>query len=261
MSINLAAAPTGTRVGLSTARLGDQQVMVSVSPKAWRPPGPKQLRLSGHEWGNHTQLDLYETERLQLDETVVEVEALVWGLLGASRRLVNELPSWDSALLAPDIPFKRGSTPMQLPPRDQDTHVADVLRLFNRVDLLRTSEDDLLGETMRSPLHQPLLYRRLLDAVASQIETVRPGYRRVIEARSTIRGRVEAHDIALWNARATARVRCSLRPIDPFDRSSRLCVFSLGVDRRWSWSRVAPARRIQRCAPPSRRCDVAPSAV
>ena len=149
-----------------------------------------------------------ETERLQLDETVVEVEALVWGLLGASRRLVNELPSWDSALLAPDIPFKRGSTPMQLPPRDQDTHVADVLRLFNRVDLLRTSEDDLLGETMRSPLHQPLLYRRLLDAVASRIETVRPGYRRVIEARSTIRGRVEAHDIALWNARATARVRC-----------------------------------------------------
>jgi 5-methylcytosine-specific restriction endonuclease McrBC regulatory subunit McrC len=209
VSINVAAAPMGARVGLSTARLGDQQVVVSVSPKAWRPPGPKQLRLSGHDWGSHTQLDLYETERLQLDETDAEVETLTWGLLGASRRLENGGPSWDSSLLAPDVPFRRGSTPSQFPPRDQNDQVADVLRLFDRVDLLRTSEEALLGGSSRSPLHQPLLYRRFLDAVASQVATVRPGYRRVSEAKSTIRGRVDAADIALWRKGGTARLRCT----------------------------------------------------
>ena len=170
--------------------------------------GHRQLRLSGHDWGHHTQLDLYETERLELNATDDEVETLTWALLGASRREEYGASSWDSSLLAPDIPFKRGSTPSQFPAREQTGRIADVLRLFDRVDLLRTSEEDLLGESARSPLHQPLVYRRFLDAVASQVGTVRPGYRRVIEVKSTIRGRVDPADIALWQKGGTARVRC-----------------------------------------------------
>jgi 5-methylcytosine-specific restriction endonuclease McrBC regulatory subunit McrC len=208
VTITLAAAPTGARVGLAFARKGDQQVSVTVAPKMWRPPGPRQLRSVQEPWRGHTDLSLYETERLQISTADTDVEGLIWELLGASRRMDSGSPSWDSSLLTPDIPFKGGAPTGDLGHRDLTSATSDLLRLFDRVDLLHTTEDDLLGGASRSPLHRPLLYRRFIDAVAKQVETVRPGYRRVSEFRSTIRGRLDATSAVLWQAGAASGLTC-----------------------------------------------------
>lgn len=208
MSLTIAAAPMGARVGLSAARRGEQQVLLAVSPKAWRPPGLRQLLVGGSEWGSHTQIGLYETERLQLANPSNEVSRLLWDVLGASRREDGGLPSWDSSLLTPDTPYHRRSPVEELPSRDLEVETTNLLRLFERVDLLNTNADDLLGKSASSPLHQPLLYRRLLDEVRRQVETARPGYRDVSEMRTTIRGRVDSRSLASWNAGATSRLRC-----------------------------------------------------
>ena len=208
MTFTIAASPLGSRVGISSAHRGDQQVLITVSPKAWRPTGPRQLRMSGSGWSDHVQVSLYETERLQVHDDSPAVSSLLWDVLGASRREVGGVPSWDSSLLTPDIPFRGGVPTETLPHRDLATETANLLRLFERVELLQANSEDLVGRTTSSPLHRPLLYRRLLDEVRSQVETARPGYRNVVDLRSTIRGRVDARSILAWEAGVASRLRC-----------------------------------------------------
>lgn len=208
MTVTIAAAPGGARIGLSTARRGEHQVLVTVSPKAWRPAGSRQLCLNGDTWQRHTQIALYETERLQIVDETPDVETLLWDVLGASRRELGGVPTWDSSMLTPDVPVRNGLPVDSLPERDLTEATANLLRLFQRVDLLQTDAEDLLGRSASSPLHQPLLYRRLLDEVRRQIQMTRPGYRSVTELRSTIRGRVESRSLALWQAEAASALSC-----------------------------------------------------
>src|SRR4051794_13277068 len=107
MSLSIAAAPQGARIGLVAARRGDQQILVTVSPKAWRPMGPRQLVLDGSDWGGHTQISLYETERLHVLNARPDTSMLLWDVLGASRQADGEVPTWDSSLLSPDIPMHK----------------------------------------------------------------------------------------------------------------------------------------------------------
>ena len=127
---------------------------------------------------------------------------------GASRRTADGSPSWDSSLLAPDVPFGGQAATGEMKHRDLTSATTNLLRLFDRVDLLHTTEDDLLGGSANSPLQRPLLYRRFLDAVAGQVETVRPGYRRITEFRSTIRGRLDPTSAMFWRAGASAGLTC-----------------------------------------------------
>jgi len=86
---------------------------------------------------------------------------------------------------------------------------ADLLRLFDRVDLLPTSDEDMHGRLKRSPLHRPLLYRRFLREVASKISTARPSYRRVTESRTTVRGRIAPASLAAFQSGRSARLECT----------------------------------------------------
>ncbi len=169
VTVTLAAAPTAPGSGWPGLAAGDLQVAVTVSPKTWRRPGLGNCARPRTRWRRHTDLSLYETERLQLRGTDEVVEGLIWEMLGASRRTENGLLSWDSSLLAPDVPLKAGVATGEFRLRDLTSATADLLRLFDRVDLLHTTEDDLLGGSSRSPLHRPLLYRRFIDAVAKQV--------------------------------------------------------------------------------------------
>jgi 5-methylcytosine-specific restriction endonuclease McrBC regulatory subunit McrC len=207
MSVNLAASPTGSRVGISTVRLGPYQVMVTVSPKAWRPLGHQQFVLEGGDWSGHRQIGLYETERLHVRGTD-DVEALIWQLLRGSRQVVDGGPSWDSSMLVPDTPPHPSIEPEPLPIRDLHKETASLLRLFGRVNLLPTTAEQLSGTFTTSPLHQPLTHRRFIDEVRARLDTLRPGYRNVTEVRSTVRGRIDPTSLAAWQSGIGSGLRC-----------------------------------------------------
>ena len=206
MSVSLVASPMGARIGLSTASLGDQQVLVSVSPKAWRPTGSRQLEVELED--GHTQLCLYETERVLLHASNAKSQ-LMWNVLRGSRHDVQGSPSWDSSMLVPDVPPRGGTRLDALPSRNLAQETALLLRLFERVDLLGGDQPDLKGSVARSPLHQPLIYRRLLDEVARQLDSVRPAYRQVTEVRGNIRGRAVARSLARWQVGASTGIECT----------------------------------------------------
>lgn len=206
MKLSLAASPMGARIGIATASNGSDQALVTVSPKAWRPVGAKQLA-TDLEVG-HTELCLFETERLLAHGSDAQIE-LIWGLMRGSRRDVDGAPSWDSSMLVPDVPPSANLSVESLPRRDLAAHTASVLRLFERVDLLMSDQPDLSGKASRSPLHQPLLYRRLLGEVAQQLDSVRPAYRRVTEVRTTIRGRASSQSLASWQNGAATGIECT----------------------------------------------------
>ncbi len=209
MTIQLAAAPMGARVGLATARRGDHQVLVTVAPKAWRESSLRHFAIDGAEWPGHARISLFETERLRITGETDEVGSLLWDVLGASRREVSGSPSWDSSMLVPDAQARGQFSYAPFPDRHLESETADILRLFDRIDLLHAHTEDLLAGWTSSPLHQPLLHRRFLDEVAKQLTTVRPGYRQVLEARATIRGRVSPRSLALWSRGASTTVVCT----------------------------------------------------
>lgn len=175
-----------------------------VSPKAWRPEGSRQFEF--HIEDEHTQICLFETERLTVRASPAKSD-LVWNLLRGSRRDTQGSPSWDTSMLVPDVPA-RGRF-HELPSRDTGEETASLLRLFERVDLLEDNQPDLTGARARSPLHQPLLYRRLLNEVARQLDSVRPAYRQVSLMRATIRGRADAKSLARWRAGAATGIKCT----------------------------------------------------
>ena len=206
MSLSLAASPMGARIGIATSASGSEQALVSVSPKAWRPVGPRQFVTDLDD--GHTQLCLFETERLLARGSAAKTD-LLWGLMRGSRRDVNGSPSWDSSMLVPDVPPRANSPIDALPRRDLAVETASVLRLFERVDLLLSAQPDLAGAVARSPLHQPLLYRRFLGEVAQQLDSIRPAYRQVREVRTTVRGRATSSSIAAWQSGATTGIECT----------------------------------------------------
>src|SRR4051794_30373374 len=103
MTVNVAAAPMGARVGLSAARHGDRQIAITVGPKSWRPPGPKHHAVDASSWSDHTDLCLYETERLHVAKGHQDLENALWMALSVSRQEVPDGLSWDSSMLVPDI--------------------------------------------------------------------------------------------------------------------------------------------------------------
>ena len=208
MTLNIAAAPMGARVGLSTARFGGAQVAIAVAPKAWRSQGPKHLKVDASSWAGHAAVSLYETERLSVVNAPVDAEHALWRALGVSRRDDDGALSWDSSMLVPDIEPRSSASLLELPVRDLQTDTADVLRLFECVQLLHGESDPVRGAYRHSPLHRPLLLRRFLDEVTSRVNTVRPGYRQVVERRTTIRGRIEPASLALFRSGASTTISC-----------------------------------------------------
>src|SRR5690349_401270 len=131
MSLSLAAAPSGARIGLSAARSEGEQVYVMVAPKAWRPPGPRDYLFDPNALSSLSEVRLFETERLHLRDESENTSRLFWGVLGASRQRQGGNPSWDSSMLAPDIP-SRGPL-SSLVDRAHPADPTDLLRLFDRV--------------------------------------------------------------------------------------------------------------------------------
>jgi hypothetical protein len=79
---------------------------------------------------------------------------------------------------------------------------------LTRLDLLRPRAEDLIGMSRRSPLHRPLLYRRLLDEVLALVNSARRGYRPVAAVRSAVRGRVEPSSALRYSLTGDPRLRC-----------------------------------------------------
>ena len=210
MTVQLAAAPMGGRASV------------------WQPRAGETIRSSSLSPPRHGVIRLSETSR----STVMSGQSTLGSVCSRRNGFVSRAsrtrwvpcfgtywvprgaklpvaPSWDSSMLVPDAQPRVQISYAPLPERDLESQTADILRLFDRVDLLHAQTDDLLGGWTSSPLHQPLLHRRFLDEVAARLATVRPGYRQVREARTTIRGRVAPSSLALWSHRASTTVVCT----------------------------------------------------
>lgn len=210
----LAAAPMGSRIGITAARRGTVQASITVAPKAWRQAVGRLRRADADAWGGHLDLTLFETDRLALRDLGAEQREVIEALLGASRRERNGVTSWDHSLLAPDVlragaAEAVGTGEVENSGTGEGSATVDVLRLFDRVQLLRGDSDDLITHEMRSPLHRPLLYKRYLDVVAGVLHVVRPAYRTVTELRSTVRGRLDPATVVDVLAGRASRVRCT----------------------------------------------------
>ena len=196
----------GDKDGIATARHGVNQMVVSVSPKAWR-PSSGQKHFSA-EVSPNSQISLYdraaanprrrrrECPRLALARRV-ETRCRGRAKLGQFH-VGSGCAARRSSELAPPLPA-----------RDLAFETAGLLRLFQRVDLLHEDSPDLHGSAAGvRPLHGRLLFRRFIDEVRVQLGSARPAYRDVSEARTTIRGRVEPLSVALWQAGATTKLQC-----------------------------------------------------
>lgn len=204
--LSLVASPMGARIGVTTARVGNSQVVISVAPKMWRHGPPRSFSLSGQVPQGLCSVGLHELDRLALHESSANTAAIE-ALLGASRREVDGGLTWDSSMLAPEI--ARRPYTSEEPPQASMTSVLDLLRLFGHVDLLDPDLADLQGRPRQSQIHRPLLYRRLLLEVTRNVSATRPSYRLVTEARATVRGRVSAGSLAAIHAGVASRIVCS----------------------------------------------------
>lgn len=196
MSLTLAASPRGARVGFCVAGSSNAQISLTVAPKAWRGPGAGRLTVVS-QWPDrtHHNITLHETDRLHITADNRELEGILNGCLRQSRSSAGGGGDWGESLLTPDIaPQGRDGTDLT----DSDANAGtttDLLLLFDQLGLLHTNSDALAATPQRSPLHRPLLYRRLLDEVLNRLTSARRGYRQVTAVLSTVRGRVDAASV------------------------------------------------------------------
>jgi 5-methylcytosine-specific restriction endonuclease McrBC regulatory subunit McrC len=208
VSVTLAGAPLGARIGFSAAGGDNHQILSTVAPKAWRPDTRTVVAVPAWPAQRHHSLVLYETDRLHVTAPDPEPERLLTRCLEVSRR-DDQQNYWDSSLLTPDVPPKPANLRQarNLTAAD-DATVTDLLQLFTRLDLLRPRAEDLTGIPRRSPLHRPLLYRRLLDEVFALVNSTRRGYRPVTAVRSAARGRVDPSSALRYSLTGDPRLRC-----------------------------------------------------
>jgi 5-methylcytosine-specific restriction endonuclease McrBC regulatory subunit McrC len=191
MTTTLAAAPTGSRVGFAAVGHRDTQLTLTVLPKAWRRNERRLVFSPGWPAGGQAAATLYETDRLHVDSTPV-VDSLLRACLEVALASSNA-DSRNSALLVPDLPPSDEDLVTARPPSTgmELTAAADLLLLFDRLERLRPRAEDLVARATYSPLHRPLLYRRLLDDVYALANSARRGYRTVTSTRTAIRGQVD----------------------------------------------------------------------
>lgn len=204
----ITASPKGARVGVACAAVGTFQLLITVAPKIWRAGPRRDLLIDKWPSSRHVELSVYELDLLQDESADAERSRLLQSLLGSSRRMIDGEVSWDSSMLVPDVavnaPLAYGaaSRPML------QSETANLMRLFQNVDLILSDADDLLGQPRKSPLHRPLLYRRFISEVADRLHSARRGYRAVHERRVAIRGRASAQSVARYQATGDPILQC-----------------------------------------------------
>lgn len=206
MTIAVAASPRGTRVGFVCAGAAGAQLLLTVAPKAWRDSDqPRNLAIGTARSDGHYSVTLYETDRLQIRNNA-ELEDLAGRCARRSSRRQASGDQWGGGLLHPDIPF---SDPGQVRVRtDAVDATTDLLRLFDKVNLVRTEADSVDATLHQSPIHRQLLYRRFLDEVRNRITSVRRGYQPVSAVHTTLRGRASAAALARYAAIGDPRIEC-----------------------------------------------------
>ncbi|MEV4535501.1 hypothetical protein AB0J82_16890 [Asanoa sp. NPDC049518] len=112
-------------------------------------------------------------------------------------------------MIAPDVdPAPKYLSDVRTPAEQDQATVTGLLELFERLKLLNLNAQDLAGLPRRSPLHRPLLYRRLLDEVLARINSTRRGYRAVETVRSSVRGRIEPSSAMRYSVTSDPRLTC-----------------------------------------------------
>jgi 5-methylcytosine-specific restriction endonuclease McrBC regulatory subunit McrC len=155
----------------------------------------------------HTDIGLHEGDRLHITSPSDSIDTMFNDLLRTSVRATDSEADWASALLRPDI------RPRVLSDRGLDSgqaqqQTADLLRLFQRVDLLLSPSEDLMSGAGRSRLLRPLVCRQLLDEVERRMAQARRGYVNVVRERTAIRGRALAPSIARYEVTGTPLLLC-----------------------------------------------------
>ncbi|MGW5075803.1 5-methylcytosine restriction system specificity protein McrC [Rhodococcus sp. NPDC004095] len=143
---------------------------------------------------------LFETDRLHVDD-----DPALEGLLRTCLRRAHTDPdSGGDALLQPAV------DPLQ--PNDTNSvdgsATTDLLRLFERLDLLQPQIDTLTSGTARSPLHRPILYRRFLTEVGNRLSGARRGYRAVSRVHPVIRGRADPSSLGRYTLTGDPHILC-----------------------------------------------------
>ncbi len=169
------------------------------------------------------------------------VDTMLNALLRRSATAGDEDRTRESALLRPEIaPRSWRETPPPSHGAERDT--ADLLRLFQRVELLFATSENLRGDIGRSPLHRPLACRQLLDEVERRMGQARRGYRSVVEVRSAVRGRVTAQSIARYVATGSPTLTCKFDELTESTELLGIIASSLDLiaDGKGSSSRLPP---------------------
>jgi len=208
MSISLAAAPGGSRVGIVAGLGPSGQVLVTVAPKTWRVGAARQHMVESWPSG-HTDITLYETDRLHVRAPEPWVEEMFSSILRRSLASADgEQQNWESTLLAPDVAPASWRPSTWSSATDVLSETANLLRLFQHVKLTTAPTTELSGRAARSPLHRPLAVRHFLDEVELRTAQARRGYRRVREERVSVRGRVAATSIARFASTGIPTLTC-----------------------------------------------------
>ncbi|REK78792.1 hypothetical protein DVG80_03740 [Rhodococcus erythropolis] len=158
MSLTASASPRGARVGIVAIGNADAQALITVAPKMWHPQDAPRIQAAGPEGSTEQHLDitLYETDRIHIHESPA-LQSIVENCLRPST-LVTDNESTE-ALLQPSV-----NLPGEYMPTATNTSkTADLLRIFDKLDLLRPDDVELNATTLRSPLHRPLVYQRFLE--------------------------------------------------------------------------------------------------
>lgn len=209
MSLTIAASPMGKRIGLTAATGSERQILLTVAPKAWRDKDHLRYFTVEDLPGGHVEMSLFEGDRLHLTRPTEDTEDAINALLRASRKSKDpETIAWEAALVSPEV-APRSPVVTGLPAPADSMQTANLLRLFQRVELLFADSANLQGRAGRSPLHRPLAVREFLDEVELRLGQARRGYRRVVEDRYAVRGRISAASIARFQATGGSRLRCS----------------------------------------------------
>ncbi|WP_433213303.1 5-methylcytosine restriction system specificity protein McrC [Dactylosporangium sp. CS-047395] len=210
MSVTLAAAPRGARIGFTAAGNAEHQVVLTVLPKPWRPLGTARTVLV-QEWPErrHHEVVLYELDRLHVTATESSMEELLERCLEVSRQADNGAVRWDSSLLAPDVrPRNLGAGKVREVDSNPHGGTADLLQLLDRLELLTPPPEAIHAMPRRSPLHRPLLCRRFLDEVLARMHAVRRGYRPVVVTRAAVRGRIDVASVVRYTNTGDPRLVC-----------------------------------------------------
>lgn len=209
MTISLAAAPDGMRVGLIAGIGPDCQALITIAPKVWRAGISRERAFTSWPSG-HVDLSLYETDRLHISSPSWAAEQMLASMLRRARDSAGGQPgSWSGALLAPDVAPPELNAQEWVGSDSAQFETANLLRLFQRVNFLFAPDQALSSRAASSPIYRPLSSRQFLDEVEHRLAQARRGYRRVQENRTTIRGRVSASSVARYQVTGVPRLSCS----------------------------------------------------